>query len=93
MICSNCKKDTALMNKDLCFDCFLASQGEFSNKLFCPSCLKETTCVFEYSVQGFQHRKIHEVSGVVYKDFDIFEDYYTCLECDKQFTVVREEER
>ena len=93
MICSNCKKNSALMDKNLCFSCFVSSQEKTSDRLFCPSCMMETACVFEYSVHGVDHRKIHEVSGVVYKDFDVIDNYYSCLECDRQFKVVKEEER
>lgn len=94
--CSRCKKNQVIGDSELCFECIcedvLVKQD--SHKYDCPNCKRDTKRVFEYSTNDFDHRKVFDdYTNYHYTDFDILKEYFTCLECDKQFVVTTEEER
>ena len=95
MKCSNCKKSEAFDN-GLCLDCMadFTKVKELKPSIICPNCKKETRIVFEYSTENFEHRKVFSsYDKFLYQDFDIITKYYTCLECNKQFSITVESER
>lgn len=94
--CSRCKKNRAIGDSELCFECMcedvLVKQD--SHKYDCPNCKKDTKRVFEYSVVNSDHRKVFDdYTNYHYVDYYITDEFYLCLECNKQFMVRSEDEK